>query len=60
MEESDIPMEYDGADVDGVAQEEYDEDGGFENDIELGDDFQMRGRGRAGFRYSNTNIKHLF
>ncbi|XP_068908784.1 transcription elongation regulator 1 isoform X1 [Tenebrio molitor] len=50
MEETDVAMEYDGADVDGVAQEEFEEDGGFENDIELGDDFQMRGRGRAGFR----------
>ncbi|KYB29457.1 transcription elongation regulator 1 isoform X1 [Tribolium castaneum] len=50
MEETDVSMEYDGADVDGVAQEEYEEDGGFENDIELGDDFQMRGRGPSGFR----------
>lgn len=49
-------MEYDGADVDGVVQEVYDEDGGFENDIELGDDFQMRDRGRSGFRYPSLNI----
>jgi hypothetical protein len=59
MEETDVAMEYDSADVDGVAQEEFEEDGGFENDIELGDDFQMRGRGRAGFRYSKANTRQI-
>lgn len=52
MEDADAAMEYDGADVDGVEQENFEEDGGgFENDIDLsGDEFQARGRGRGTFR----------
>lgn len=47
MEEDESPMEYDGTDVDGVP-EDFEEDGGFENDIDIsGEEFQPRGRGRA-------------
>lgn len=31
-------------------QEDYEEDGSFENDVDINDEFQNRGRGRGGFR----------
>lgn len=48
MTELENPAEFDGADVDG--QDDFEEDGGFENDVDINDDFQLRGRGRGGFR----------
>lgn len=48
MTELETTPEFDGADVDG--QEDYEDDGGFENDVDIGDDFQLRGRGRGVFR----------
>lgn len=36
-------------DIDGSVPDDFEEDGGFENDIDIGDDFPAR-RGRGGFR----------
>lgn len=45
-------MEYDPPE-ESANQEEYEEEGGFENDVDVGDDFQGagRGRGRGLFRF---------
>lgn len=48
MTELENAAEFDGADVEG--QDDFEDDGGFENDVDIGDDFQPRGRGRGGFR----------
>lgn len=56
MTEVENPIEYDGTEVDGAPQEEYEEDGGFENDVDIGEDFQARGRGRGIFRYVKISI----
>ncbi|KAK9874985.1 hypothetical protein WA026_005800 [Henosepilachna vigintioctopunctata] len=53
MADNENTMEYDDGDVDGLPAEEYQEDdGGFENDIDINQDFPPRLRGRGGFRRS--------
>lgn len=52
MTENDTLMEYSSNEVDNnCTQEDYEEDVGFDNDIDLGEDFQNRGRSRGNFRY---------
>lgn len=41
--------EFEGNEESNVS-EEYEDEGGFENDVDINDDFQSRGRGRGGFR----------
>lgn len=43
------PVEFESTE-EANTQEEYEDDGNFENDIDINDEFQSRGRGRAGFR----------
>lgn len=48
MTDVENPVDFEGADAELTGQEDYEEDGGFENDVDIGDDFQPRGRGRGG------------
>lgn len=51
MTELEATTDFEGTDVDGIEQEDYEEDGGFENDIDInGEDYHLRGRGRGAFR----------
>lgn len=51
MTELEPAKDFDSTEVDGTEQEEYEEDGDFENDVDIsGEDFSPRGRGRGAFR----------
>ncbi|KAL3276562.1 hypothetical protein HHI36_011936 [Cryptolaemus montrouzieri] len=51
MTDNENSMDYDDGDVDGLPTEDFTEDeGGFENDIDLNQEFPPRNRGRGGFR----------
>ncbi|KAJ8971738.1 hypothetical protein NQ314_000551 [Rhamnusium bicolor] len=58
-------MDFGSNKVDGIdmSEENFEEDVGFENDIDLGKDFSLRGRGRGGFgspviEFHNFNSSH--
>lgn len=52
MTELEAVKDFEDTEVHGIEPDDYEEDGGFENDVDIsgGEDFQHRGRGRGAFR----------
>ncbi|XP_045467294.1 transcription elongation regulator 1 isoform X2 [Harmonia axyridis] len=50
MAENENSMEYEEGDVDGLPTDEFPDEEGFDNDIDINQEFPPRNRGRGGFR----------